>query len=92
MKISENRIKEIIKEVVDDVIEFGESTPSNPYRNFCGSNGELKPYTAAEREQNFKGIGRMGNPTYDRFKAWREEGLRRGIPSRELGWSNYPYK
>jgi hypothetical protein len=31
----------------------------------------------------------MGNPTYEAFKAWREEGLKKGIPSIQLSWNNY---
>lgn len=87
MKITESRINEIIKETINDVIEFGDSKPSNPYKNI--NNGTVTPYTPQEREQNFKGIGNMGNPSYNAFKAWREEGIRRGIPSRELSWSKY---
>ena len=85
--ISENRIKEIIRETIDDVIEFGDSNPSNPYKNI--DNGSVTPYTPEEREENFKGIGRMGNPSYSAFKAWREEGLKRGIPSVQLSWNKY---
>ena len=86
-KISEDRIKQIIKESIDDVIEFGDSKPT---RNFVGGNvSNFTPYSKEEREQNFKGLGRMGNPSYEAFKAWREEGLKRGIPSIELSWEKY---
>ena len=87
MKLSENRIKQIIKETIDDVIEFGDS---KPIRSFNGGNVDsFTPYSDEERKRNFSGIGRMGNPTYEAFKQWREEGLRRGIPSIQLSWNNY---
>lgn len=87
MKISENRIKQIIKETIDDVIEFGDS---KPIRSFNGGNvSNFTPYSDEERKRNFSGIGRMGNPTYEAFKAWREEGLKKGIPSIQLSWNNY---
>jgi len=87
MKITEDRIKQIIKETIDDVIEFGDSKPT---RNFVGGNVDnFTPYSDEERRRNFSGIGRMGNPSYEAFKAWREEGLKRGIPSIELSWENY---
>ena len=87
MKISENRIKQIIKETIDDVIEFGDS---KPIRGFNGGNVDsFTPYSDEERKRNFSGIGRMGNPTYEAFKAWREEGLKKGIPSIQLSWNNY---
>ena len=75
MNITEARIKEIIREAVEEAT--------------FGNVDQFTPYTPEEREQNFKGIGRMGNPSYDAFKAWREEGLRRGIPSVQLSWSQY---
>ena len=69
------------------MLEFGDSKPS---RGFGGGNVDsFTPYSKEERERNFSSIGRMGNPSYDKFKAWREEGLRNGIPSRELGWNAY---
>ena len=87
MRISEKRINEIIKESIDNVLDFGDS---KPIRTFNGGNVDnFTPYSKEEREQNFKGIGRMGNPSYDAFKQWREEGLRRGIPSIQLSWNNY---
>lgn len=75
MRISENRIKEIIKEVVEEVT--------------FGNVKHFTPYTPEEREQNFKGLTMMRNPAYDAFIAWRNEGLRRGIPSRQLSWDDY---
>ena len=69
------------------MLEFGDSKPSMA---FGGSNVDnFTPYSEEERKRNFSGIGRMGNPTYNAFKAWREEGLRRGIPSVKLGWAAY---
>lgn len=50
---------------------------------------KLTPYTSQERKQNFQAIGRMGNPSYDRFIKWRNEGLKKGIPSAKLSWANY---
>jgi hypothetical protein len=67
MKLSENRIRQIIRETIEEAT--------------FGNVDQFTPYTPEEREQNFKGLGRMGNPSYEAFKAWREEGLKRGIPS-----------
>ena len=75
MKLSENRIRQIIRETIEEAT--------------FGNVDQFTPYTPEEREQNFKGLGRMGNPSYDAFKAWREEGLKRGIPSIQLSWNNY---
>ena len=75
MKLSEDRIRQIIRETIEEAT--------------FGNVDQFTPYTPEEREQNFKGIGRMGNPSYDAFKAWREEGLKRGIPSIQLSWNNY---
>lgn len=74
-----NNIKERIKQFVKEAIE----------EQMYGNVDNFTPYTEREKEQNFKGIGRMGNPSYEDFKAWREEGLRRGIPSMELSWKKY---
>lgn len=83
----DSRLKKIIRETIDDVLEFGESTPSNFVMK--GGVDRFTPYTPQERERNFKGIGNVGNPSYEKFKAWREEGLRQGIPSVELSWERY---
>ncbi len=73
--LTENRIKAIIRNCINEVV-------NGNVRNFT-------PYTPDERERNFSGIGKMGNPTYNEFKKWREDGLKNGIPSRELGWEAY---
>ena len=87
IKISNEKINQIIRESINNLFDFDESIPS---RTFGGGNVDnFTPYSKEERERNFSGLGRMGNPTYDAFKAWREEGLRRGIPSVELGWAAY---
>ena len=87
MRISENRLNRIIKETIDNAIEFGDFEPS---RGFGGGNVDsFTPYSKEERERNFKGVGGMGNPSYDKFKAWRKEKLRNGVPRTELGWNAY---
>lgn len=75
MKLSENRIRQIIRETIEEAT--------------FGSVDRFTPYTPEEREQNFKGLEKMGNPSYEAFNAWREEGLKRGIPSIQLSWNNY---
>ena len=75
MKLSENRIRQIIRETIEEAT--------------FGNVDQFTPYTPEEREQNFKGLSRMGNPSYDAFKAWSEEGLKRGIPPIQLSWNNY---
>lgn len=75
MNITEARISEIIREVIDEAT--------------FGNVDHFTPYSQSERERNFHGIGRMGNPSYDAFKAWREDGLRRGFNEKELGWEQY---
>lgn len=87
MKISENRIKRIIRETIDNIIEFGDFEPS---RRFGGGNVDsFTPYSKEDRERNFKGVGNMGNSSYDKFKAWRENGIKNGVPRTELGWNAY---
>jgi len=85
--MTQDRFNQIIRESIEDVLEFGDSKPLGGFNG--GNVGSFTPYSKEERERNFSGIGRAGNPSYDKFKAWREDGLRRGIPSRELGWSAY---
>jgi hypothetical protein len=85
--MTEERLNQIIRESIEDVLEFGDSKPLYALKG--GNVDKFTPYSKEERERNFSGIGRMGNPSYDKFKAWREDGLRRGIPSRELGWTAY---
>ncbi len=87
INVNKERISQIIRESINNVLEFGDS---KPLRGFSGGNVDsFTPYSEEERKRNFSGLGRMGNPSYDKFKAWREEGLKRGIPSRDLGWSAY---
>lgn len=50
---------------------------------------KFTPYTPEERERNFRGIGRMGNPSYDMFMDWKREGLSRGIPKEKLTYAEY---
>lgn len=72
------KIDKIIQEAIDRVV------------NIKGGNVDnLTPYSERERRNNFRGIGRMGNPSYDAFKKWRDEGLAQGKPSIELSWANY---
>lgn len=54
-----------------------------------GQGESFTPYTPQEREQNFKGLTRMGNPSYDAFKAWRTKELKKGRKSIELSWDTY---
>lgn len=75
MKLSNNRIKQIIREEIEEAT--------------YGSVDNFTPYTPEEAEQNRRGIGRMGNPSYDAFMKWRNEGLKNGIPSVQLSWNNY---
>ena len=91
LNITEERLGEIIRESISEMIDFVDlDAPQKPSRSFVGGNvSSFTPYSKEEAEANRKAIGRVGNPSYDKFKAWREEGLRRGIPSRELSWNRY---
>lgn len=88
MKISDKTLKRIIKETIDDVIEFGKPEPRVVPPNM-GKDCKFTPYTQKERERNFRNIGQMRNPHYDRFHAWQEGELAKGRPMRELGWESY---
>ena len=91
LNITEDRFKEIVRESINDTLDFVDvDAPQMPSNSFKGGNVDIfTPYSKEEAEANRTAIGRMGNPSYDRFKAWREEGLRNGIPSRELSWARY---
>lgn len=73
--LTNRRIKEIIREEIDEAT--------------FGNVDHFTPYSKEEAEQNKKAIGRVGNPSYDAFKKWREEGLRQGKPSSQLSWNAY---
>ena len=75
MKVSESRINKIVKDAINEIV--------------FGNVEHFTPYSKEEGERNRKGIGRMGNPSYEEFMRWREEGLSKGIPSKELSWEKY---
>lgn len=75
MIITEKKLTEIIREAINEVL--------------LGPDDRFTPYTAKEREQNFKGLGRMGNPSYNAFKKWREQELRKGRKPIELSWERF---
>jgi hypothetical protein len=86
MKINEKRLSQIIREAIDDVIEFGETKPT-PSNMGGGSVGE--PYDERQTAINRAAIGNVGNPSWNAFEKWREEGLRMGRPSKELNFANF---
>ena len=75
MRISEQRISQIIRETINE--------------QMFGNVDHFTPYSKEEAEQNKKAIGHVGNPSYDKFKAWRDEQLANGVPSRECGFNAY---
>lgn len=54
-----------------------------------GPNDSFTPYTKKEREQNFAGLTKMGNPGYDDFKRWRNAQIKKGRDKKELSWERY---
>lgn len=77
-KISNKQLHKIISEMINEtIVKKG------------GNIDHFTPYSQKEKEANFKAIGRVGNPSYNAFKKWRDEGLAQGKPSIELSWANY---
>lgn len=88
MEINEKKLSQIIRETIDDIIEFGETKPM-PSNMGGGTKGGFTPYTAKQAVINRAAIGNVGNPSWNAYEKWREEGLRMGRPSKELNFTNF---
>lgn len=54
-----------------------------------GQGDSFTPYTKQDRERNFQGLRQMRNPSYDAFKEWKNNELKKGRKSSELSWNTY---
>lgn len=71
----DNILNQIIRESINEVL--------------LGKDDSFTPYTSKEREQNFSALTKMNNPSYDVFKKWRTQELKKGRKSSELSWNAF---
>lgn len=99
--MTEKRIKEIIRECINEITDNanGDGIKFNPNQFssltqrikelYPNGTGVIHPYTEKEREENFRGLFRGGNPAYAKYKKWAEEREKEGVPPRGRSWAAY---
>jgi len=100
--MTEKRIKEIIRECIneitdnanDDRIKFNPNQFSSLTQRikelYPNGTGGFHPYKPEERIRNFEGLFKADNPDYRNFKKWRERKINvEHWDSINANWENY---